>query len=686
MTSRRPRNPRPRTPRNLARAAVVACAVHGAIACFAHAQDAEGPIVINQRKDPGTFGFSNFHGAFDLIYRYQNDENNSSGTKQKTTEHRFEETLTLASKAFLIHPNLVDLNLSGTFGLSEDQLTDTTADSSGGGSGFDLGTIEEYNLDATILRKEFAPLLLYGRRYRELLNQRFASSIESTTDTYGADWILRSQTAPTQFQLYRMSISQKDAAGLQDLQSDQDTFHWHTDFHVDEQQELNADYTFNNTEQKSQSINATSYQSHDFTLGHSWNFGEDRRSSLFSTVNFFDQTGELALRRLHANEDFLLRHTDDFQTHYRYSYDEQEQSYGNQTTHRASAGFQHKLYQSLVTSGDAGVTLSDYGEQGSTFEKYANLNFDYIKSVPFGSFSADASFRFDQQDNTQSGGIVHVTGESHTFSDPLPIIIIRTGIVVGSVLVTNAARTIIYTENIDYTVDYFSDHITLRRVLGGAIADGQTIGVDFSVSNQPSNAVTTLGEGFGVRYAIDEGWLKGVAVYGRFFHQSQTIDSTLPASFTPDEIIDITFGADYRVWKLTFNAEHQIHDSIIAPYDNTRFFVRYNERLSRETSFDLNANYVITNYQEQGSQTKYLLFNGNVQHQLTKELFISGGLSFRDESDSSRGTTDAVEQHLELSWRHRQTEVYLQGRNSFITGDTEDRMSQYMMFGIRRTF
>jgi len=660
--------------------------VHGAIASFAQAQDVEGPIVINQRKDLGTFGFSDFRGAFDLTYRYQNDENNSAGSSEKTTEHRFEQTLTLASKAFIIHPNLVDMNLSGTFGLSEDQLTDTTADSSGGGSGFDLGTIEEYNLDATILRKEFSPLTLYGRRYRELLNQRFASSIESTVDTYGADWIFRSQTAPTQLQFYRMSISQKDAAGLQDLQSDQDTFHWHTDYHADEQQQLNADYTFNNTEQKSRSINATSYQSHDFTLGHSWNFGEDHRSSLLSSVNFFDQSGELALRRLHANEDLLLQHTSDFQTHYRYSYDEQEQSYGNQTTHRASTGFQHKLYKSLVTSGDAGVTLADYAEEGSTFEKYANLNIDYIKSVPFGSFSAETSFSFDQQDNTQSGGISHVTGELHTFSDPLPIIITRTGVVVGSVLVTNAARTVIYTETIDYTVEYFSDHITLRRVLGGAIADGQTIGVDFSVSNQPSNTVTTLGEGFGVRYTIDEGWLNGVAVYGRFFHQSQTIDSTQPASFTPDEITDITFGADYRVWKLTFNAEHQIHDSTISPYDNTRFFVRYNDRISRETSFDLNATYVITNYQEQANQTKYLLFNGNVQHQLTKEWFIGGGLSFRNESDSSRGATDAVEQHLELSWRHRQTEVYLQERMSFITGDTEDRTSQYLMLGIRRNF
>ena len=99
-------------------ALVFAGVVHGVFVSRAQAQDTDGgPIIIGRHEKISPFGLTNIRAVLDLIYRYQNDTSSAISQGGNFTEHRLEQTLTLSANSWIVHPNLVDLKLSGTFGL-----------------------------------------------------------------------------------------------------------------------------------------------------------------------------------------------------------------------------------------------------------------------------------------------------------------------------------------------------------------------------------------------------------------------------------------------------------------------------------------------------------------------------------------------------------------------------------------
>src|SRR5690242_19487848 len=81
----------------------------------------EGPIVIGARPKTEFLHFDQISGWLDLDYRREDDTQEPKGAPKSTfTEDRFRQTLTLQDTGYIVHPNLVQLNLSGTFGLEED--------------------------------------------------------------------------------------------------------------------------------------------------------------------------------------------------------------------------------------------------------------------------------------------------------------------------------------------------------------------------------------------------------------------------------------------------------------------------------------------------------------------------------------------------------------------------------------
>ena len=109
---------------------------------------------------------------------------------------------------------------------------------------------------------------------------------------------------------------------------------------------------------------------------------------------------------------------------------------------------------------------------------------------------------------------VPVVDQPVTFVDPAPVVILSTNVIRNSLVVKSASGIRIYTPNIDYTVVTFPTRTEIHRVLGGAITDDQSVLLDYQLSPQPANSTTTQTLGYGLNYAIHEGWLNGVSVYG----------------------------------------------------------------------------------------------------------------------------------------------------------------------------
>jgi hypothetical protein len=576
------------------------------------------------------------------------------------------------------------LNLSGTFGLRQ---RDFKEDNNGvNNSETDNGTVTGYDLNAVFLRREKASLTLYAQRYEDTVNRDFGPSFINTTSNYGAIADLRLEKLPTRIQAYHSDQTLDDPANVQGYKQSQDTVLWHTEWIPSDRSRLTFDYTYNNVQEKAQLAQPVNFDVNELSLSHTATFGPDLKNNLTSSLDYLDQSGDFAEQRLHLSEQLTLQHSPVLQTYYRYSYIQDTRDTFDQSNQQGEIGFEHKLYQSLVTRGAVGFQIIDTSGVDQSQEGYARLDFAYTKKVPLGVLGLSLGTSYDHRNNDSQAEAVEVLDEPHTFSDPLGIVVVRTNIDPKSVQLTDTSRVRVYQQGIDYTVRSAPNRIMIQRVLGGAINDGQAVLLDYTLLPQPGNTQDTISFSLGGRYDINQGFLKGLAVYSRYFYQEQNISSQDPSAFIPDNIRDLTIGAEYKIGGLTLIAEQQWHDSTLAPYNSTRFGATYTQRLADAMILSLGATYSMIDYTDINEQLTYFNLSSSIDYQITRELHALASVTYRDQTDTLFGDTRGFEQQLQIQWRHRQTYIYAMIRNANLNNQGQDSSFQVFQIGIQRRF
>src|SRR4051794_11652512 len=113
-------------------------------------------------------------------------------THQDDTENLFTESLTLQTHGAIIHPNIVELNLSGTFGLRQREFQEDT--NGVHHTDNENGTITGYDVSAIFLRREKTALTLYAQRFEDTVHRDFGPSFINTTSNFGAIVDIRSES------------------------------------------------------------------------------------------------------------------------------------------------------------------------------------------------------------------------------------------------------------------------------------------------------------------------------------------------------------------------------------------------------------------------------------------------------------------------------------------------------------
>lgn len=642
----------------------------------------DGPIVVGERQKPPVFSLYNFYGAIDVLWRQRSDSIDPNvGPKQTFFQNHYEETLTLNSQGHIYHPNLVELNLSGTVGLTQEDTNDD------GHNTFQNAFIDEYDLNATFLRKEVAPLTIYARRAQNQVNLDFGPTQDYVLSTYGAIWDIRSPTIPTRFEVFHSDQTQSGITpGFGDLEIVQDSLLWHSEARPKPGHTLTWDYTLSNVSENTANLPDNNYLLNNANLNYSIDFGLKQRSNFTSTITYYNQTGDAPIEQFTLNEFMRLYSSESFETRYQYIYAYQDFSGVTQDLNRGVIGFTHWLYDSLTTSGNLGVETIDRSDNSNSDDYFADITLDYQKIVPLGMLSSFIGYAWNQQTNSDQVSPTAVVDQRKTFVGAEPIIIAGVGIDPETIRVTDTTGAIVYRKGVDYTVDPVSNAVLINRVPGGRIPANSSVLLDYLLVPQSDNTVTTNTFFIGARYDVTEGIFKGLSVYGRYTNQDQQVDSDQAGGFTPNSFTDITYGAQYQFRGFTLGAEIQTHDSTISPFDANRYFVTYAQRFSRGTTININATYTELVYTDNDNHIDVLLATASVQQQLTRELYLSATILWQDQQDDLNGTTRGLEEQLEINWTHRQTTIYGLVRNSNLDTDTQENSFQLFEVGVRREF
>lgn len=663
----------------------------GALVClavragYAQSLDDEGPIVLGERREGyKAFTLDRVDVALRFDGRWREEKLKQSGQPTlKNTEDVYEETVDISTRAFIGHRNLCDLHADLSLGWQtikgSDELSGLEQD--------DSGTLVTYNVNALLLGESSAPTTVYATSNRTQFEREFAGSLDSTLSEYGAFVTTFSESIPTTFHYFHREQDESDQFGFADYHLTQDTLSVHSDWSPTERQRLLVDYAFDMVEERQGTSYVNDYNRHDATVTHTLNFGPEDRHSLRSTLRVYDQSGSFAQSTYRLDESLRLRHTDRFETRYDLTGEQRTTGGRDQNRYRLSGLARHKLFESLVTTFSLGASQTTMPDDNFTSDEYfTTLNLDYVKRVPYGQLNAGLGLNLNRLENSDRGDSIPFFNERVTFNDPLPVIIARRNIVPASVFITNMSETRTYVEGLDYTLLAFPDRIELRRVVGGAIADGETVLVDFELGPEPANSIDSFTHTVVLRYTVQEGRLRGLSTYLTYSDVDQNLDSSDSTLITLNDQTRLLLGTEFRRGPWTLLVEHEDVSSEVSPYTLLRMRARYDQRLGVRSWASLEATHEEIDYGQSDESVDLNRVTGEIGRMLAPGLHGRLRLRYRDESNSMGGQTRGFEQLAEVKYTRGQTDLYATVRYSQLEGDVTDTQSQLFSFGLRRAF
>jgi hypothetical protein len=651
-------------------------------AAWAQPLDDEGPIILGQETQWEWFNLRRLGGYLELESRYSRDSRTSPGVPRvQDTELLFRETLGLNFESYIGRPEVFTLRGTGALSFRQSFLDRELE----GGRGRELDWENLYDIQASLFDATRVPITAYSLRHQSLLNRPFAPTLESTTTEHGVMATFRSEVIPTTVRYFRREQEQVDPSGQTDFGLVQDTFQLASTLRISEAQRLQIDYTYDNIDESLGRGFALSFDRHDLALTHTVNFGRNDLSSLRSMGRYFQQSGTAEQERWRLDELLRLVHSSRFETRYNLTLERLERPSATQDFILGGAGLRYRLFESLVTTANAGASRLETDDAATT-NQFADVGLRYTKKVPYGQLDSSVGLAFNRRDQDERGTTLAVFNEPHVFNDPQPIVIIRRNILRNSIVVTDAADVRVYVQNIDYTLQVLPDRVEIRRIVGGAILEGELVLVDYLIGPEPASVVDSTTGSATVRYSIGEGRLKGLALYGAFRRTDQRLVEGLPQLGLINNITVLLYGAEYRTGPFTLTAEREHHDSDVLPFDALRLNARYDEQIGRRSHLSLGAGHERIDYRDPRNRVQLnRLFGIWVQE-------LGGGFDmelqglYRYETDELFGDLQGFEQTAELRWARRQTEFRTGIRNTIIDGDRGDSMFQMLYLNVRRSF
>jgi hypothetical protein len=446
-------------------------------------------------------------------------------------------------------------------------------------------------------------------------------------------------------------------------------------------------FDFDRTEVSQRSLGVSQETDTDrYSLLHDLNFGDNQENRLDSLFNYTDQSGSFDYKNWQWEERLRLQHSPDFQTNYNVRFSELErQTFKNKET-RGRIGFEHKLYDNLVTTAYAFTSKTDLENQGDIKQNGGTVNVNYWKSNPWGTLYSTYSASLTESKQTGGAGTGVVIDESHIFTDPLPITLDRVNIDTSSIVVTDNTGLNIYTLGDDYTITEVNGRIQLNlTTLGVAppnITDGQEIYVDYNFFIEPERQEDTTRQNFTIKERFDN----GMSLYYAHRRQDEDVSSSL-TEITPDEFTVNTVGADYTNKGFFLKAEYSDEDSTQIPSTSKMLLGRYSWIVNKGTRASLRVSNHWLDFDEPDDRDVELFRSGaEIFSRLTDEYNISVRADYRDEDDTRFGSTRGFQFNTEIQYSFRQLSFTagieinsLDRRNDTIDGD-------FLYFRLKRFF
>jgi len=657
--------------RTLALCSIIAIAFAG---CSVNVGGKQRPLVRHEA----------IRGELEFVAENRTDEQGTSGNKRKSETTVLEERVRLKTEGDVYHPDLLFYNAILGLGLAQqsidsDEESDRHAES-----------LNDYNIFAQLLRGKSYPTTFYASKSEELIPRQFLGSLRTERQNRGATLSLRSRDWPMTFQYTASETSQDGLSSLERdfFERDDERFRYSVNHDFGELSHLSIDLDRTLVSQRSQGASIET-DTDRYTILHDLIFGGDEQHRLDSFFNYVNQSGSFDFENKQLDERLRLQHLDDFLTNYELRLTDSKRDSDRNKEVRGQAGFEHRLYESLVTTANIFASKTDFESanaletDGDLKQQGGTLSFNYRKKNPWGILLSTYTISLIEQSGN-TGGIV--TDESHIVNDPFPVTLNNTNIDTSSIVVTDSTGLYTYTLGDDYTIEEINGQVRLEIIIPGTtlpnISDGQEILVDYKVFIESDRQEDTLRQNFTVR----ERFKNGLSLYYAYRRQDEDI-STKIMEITPDEYTVNTVGTDYNKKGLFLQAEYSEEDSTQIPSTSRKLQGRYSWPVSSDTNFSMRVINQWLDFSEPDERDVVLFKTGaEVFSRLTEQYSISARADYRDEDDTRFGITRGFQISSELKYNFRQLSVLAGIEFNMLDRRNDEIDSNLLYFQLKRFF
>jgi len=315
----------------------------------------------------------------------------------------------------------------------------------------------------------------------------------------------------------------------------------------------------------------------------------------------------------------------------------------------------------------------------------AVLRINYNRPVPTGRLNLGANVEYRNTDRKAADDEVQVFDEAITLVGTLPVDLRNEFVIAGTVIVRNEPKTQVFAEGVDYRLITIGSVTSIQRLVGGNIADGQTVLLEYRFQAGGSVDFDTLSQS----YVAELRFLRYFNVYLRFSDQDNQINSGNPT--TPlNSVQDITYGlaADFPVgdW-VTIGGEARITErrEDIASFDRDSYDAYTQFNLPWSSALTVGFHKELVDNKTSEEDVDLVQYRGQFRTRLWRRLLLS--LAF-DTLEDSGGTLrrQRDEWSLGLEMNYRQVRCSLRASDVSETLGTTERSVTQVLGQVVRAF
>ncbi len=526
------------------------------------------------------FKLTEVEGAMKLGYSLRETElDQPDGTNTYEKRPSTEQELTLATRSYIFHPNLLEMELGGGVRFEQDSLENNT------GAIDTKGKYYDFSGRWNFLKNKPYSFNLYYSQHNPTKAVGLAGALAIETQSYGMAVLLRQPLISSPITL---NIDHTQSMGESTYTIIDDT----TDSASLSIRKNIGDYGngrlgFSSVEKKSASgsLNLPLQSSESNTDSIDWNsrlaFGDERNITL---TNYL-------LLTWNEQSNSLNRDQTNFYNHITWGINDTLQAYNTYNYSNTLYGDDNTTNQSIVLGSTDNI--SDAWSLNAFVEATNEKNIGFEKST--NGMSGSAIYRGDLDDrwsasagytalfrlNSQESDISNITvlDESHVLSGLTSVLLDEEYVLPGSITVSNLTHTQTYVENVDYRLTVIGNEIRIERLATGNITDGETVLVDYVYEAGGTYDYKEIGQSLNLIYSLDR--LYNFSLF--YSNNRQILESGIsvrPMSnvekyrFGTDALLPISKSMDYG-WKIEY--ERRLED--VHPYRRASFDLSFNSSL-----------------------------------------------------------------------------------------------------------